>query len=357
METGIINGFVLWEKAFDKNAITIVFPCCKRDIPKMTVSVYSLLETMTSKLNYDILVLSENLDEVDISRIQSIALGYNNVKIRIADIKCSMKIPYIKISTSLGFEKGIILFLPFILKRYSEVMVVTCGTIFLNNLYMNAFKQEDVVCYTEGAEVLAIKYNLENCRKRISAKIIADVSNEMSIGSIVEMIKKIYAFDIEINSSELTFLYAMEEGKFNSIFWKYAKQSCYYETLLYNSIDCVDIEKAVMKEDYYLFPFEKVTQGADIVLYGAGKVGKQYRKQILLSKYCNITAVVDSKYDWYQKQGEQVQPLTFLLKSQYDFVVIAIANKTILKTVKNDLLSMGVEHDKIIAQTDRELEV
>lgn len=45
--------------------------------------------------------------------------------------------------------------------------------------------------------------------------------------------------------------------------------------------------------NYYLFPFEKIQKGTDIILYGFGKIGRQYCQQILESQYCNIVGIVD----------------------------------------------------------------
>ena len=47
----------------------------------------------------------------------------------------------------------------------------------------------------------------------------------------------------------------------------------------------------------FLFPYTKVKQGSGIIVYGAGDMGSQYVKQILLTRYCELLAVADRNWD------------------------------------------------------------
>ena len=53
-------------------------------------------------------------------------------------------------------------------------------------------------------------------------------------------------------------------------------------------------------DDYrYLFPFEKIPKGSTILIYGAGILGQEYLKQILISNYCKVVGFVDKNYADY----------------------------------------------------------
>ena len=46
----------------------------------------------------------------------------------------------------------------------------------------------------------------------------------------------------------------------------------------------------------FLLPYTKIIKGSDVIIYGAGDVGAQYVRQIQLTGYCNLLAVVDRNY-------------------------------------------------------------
>lgn len=97
----------------------------------------------------------------------------------------------------------------------------------------------------------------------------------------------------------------------------------------------------------YLFPFDKISMGKKIVLYGASKVGQTYYNQIRRLHYGEVVAWVDRSYDSYAELGvtavESIQAL-----EGYDYIVIAIRAAHIAKEIKHDLVGMGVEEEKIV---------
>lgn len=94
----------------------------------------------------------------------------------------------------------------------------------------------------------------------------------------------------------------------------------------------------------FLFPFNKVEKGAKIALYGAGKVGHNFRKQLDMTKYGQVAYWIDQSY-----QGEGViRPSEFVGKTDYDCVVIALASDAGRAQVKADLTGRGVPAEKII---------
>lgn len=58
----------------------------------------------------------------------------------------------------------------------------------------------------------------------------------------------------------------------------------------------------MMKLDW-LFPFEKIPMGSQILIYGAGELGQEYLRQIILTNYCTIVGFIDKAAKSYQIAG------------------------------------------------------
>lgn len=101
------------------------------------------------------------------------------------------------------------------------------------------------------------------------------------------------------------------------------------------------LEKSISKRDaipkkYALFPFELVNRGARIVLYGAGKVGRDYAIQIQHSGYCDLVAIVDRNYE---KISGVLQPQV-LPKLEFDVIVLATTIENIANSMRRDIVSL-----------------
>ena len=102
-----------------------------------------------------------------------------------------------------------------------------------------------------------------------------------------------------------------------------------------------------LKPIYYLLP-SKDFANKKIVLYAAGKVGRDYYRQLKKIKYSDVVLWVDNDYEAKQEQGYDVYPVEKILKIEYDIVLIATAKENMSKTIIDDLKNMGVSADKII---------
>lgn len=95
--------------------------------------------------------------------------------------------------------------------------------------------------------------------------------------------------------------------------------------------------------------------GKDIVLYGAGKRGQEFYRQIAEHKKingtgysCRITAWVDQNYKKYREQGLMVSAPEELKSAEFDQVVIAVAREDISESIKEMLMKLGIEEYKIL---------
>lgn len=96
----------------------------------------------------------------------------------------------------------------------------------------------------------------------------------------------------------------------------------------------------------YLFPFNKICYGSRIALYGAGRIGKDYARQINELSYGQIVSWADK--NWNQFKSESVSSPEELLSSQFDYVVIAIKAEQMQKDVSRWLIDNGVTEEKIV---------
>lgn len=85
---------------------------------------------------------------------------------------------------------------------------------------------------------------------------------------------------------------------------------------------------------YYLFPFDRIEQGARIVIYGAGRVGQDYLQQIRLTRYCDVAAVVDQAY----MNLPGVQSPEEIKGIECDYVLVAAHFSSIRESMKENIL-------------------
>ncbi|MGI6124512.1 MAG: glycosyltransferase family 8 protein, partial [Acetivibrionales bacterium] len=131
-----------------------------------------------------------------------------------------------------------------------------------------------------------------------------------------------------------------------NFFWKYARQTVFYEEILYKNLDVAEMQANAFK--MFLFPFDKIPRGSNIVLYAAGGVGKAYYQQNKITGYCNVLLWVDKNYKVLQKEGIPVYSPEKIHGVPYDYILIAIDNETIADSIKKFLLDMGEQESKII---------
>ena len=107
---------------------------------------------------------------------------------------------------------------------------------------------------------------------------------------------------------------------------------------------------AYLQVNSFSFPYDKVQPGSEIILYGMGKAGNVFYRQIIQTRCCNIIAWADIKAEHI---GNTVEGIPRILpeeikKYSFDYVVIAIQNKILACNIAEKLFSWGVDKNKII---------
>ncbi len=84
-----------------------------------------------------------------------------------------------------------------------------------------------------------------------------------------------------------------------------------------------------------LFPYEKVPVNSRIIIYGAGKAGMDFKRQIELNRFCELKALIDMK----THDGRQVLSVERLEKDDYDYIILAAASEKVQVDMEEAILS------------------
>ena len=98
----------------------------------------------------------------------------------------------------------------------------------------------------------------------------------------------------------------------------------------------------------YLFPYKLVPYGSKIALYGAGIVGSSYHDEIKGNHYCEIVCWVDKNADEFSNKNTNIMSVEQIFKVEFDYLLIAIKNATIVEGVKRYLCNKGIDKEKIL---------
>lgn len=97
-----------------------------------------------------------------------------------------------------------------------------------------------------------------------------------------------------------------------------------------------------------LFPFSKVKQGSSIILYGMGRNGRDYFRQLWATRYCSIKFAVDENWEHIHIDGLTIYPPE-ALKEEPDLpIVLTVADSRIYQEILHTLEAMGIKKERII---------
>ncbi len=104
------------------------------------------------------------------------------------------------------------------------------------------------------------------------------------------------------------------------------------------------------REQYvqYIFPYMNELKDKKVVLYGAGMVGKKYYRQIKELNQCEDFIWVDK--DWQKFIGNiyDIKSPDEIVNYDFDYVIVAVKYKTIADDIRQQLLNMGIDSEKIL---------
>lgn len=105
----------------------------------------------------------------------------------------------------------------------------------------------------------------------------------------------------------------------------------------------------IIHAKFWGLPYLEVAKGSNIILWGAGDVGRDLYIQSTRSGWCNVVAWVDSAPEKYQYKGYPVEEKQVIKTRAFDKIVICIKDESMAKSVEKEIVNMGVDSGRIVA--------
>lgn len=149
--------------------------------------------------------------------------------------------------------------------------------------------------------------------------------------------------------------------------YKYLKErfkNTEYWNIMKNQLDCFYMSSVELKKRCFTysslefsiyFPFDKISWGSRVVLYGAGKVGNEYWRQNSLYHFCKIVSWVDVDYKKKQNDYHEILHPEIIKETVYDYILIAVDDYHVAREIISYLKEFGVMQEKVIWQSARVL--
>ena len=129
---------------------------------------------------------------------------------------------------------------------------------------------------------------------------------------------------------------------FTEIFMKYYRMTSYRENIelksplkrLNDDKDWLKSELNYYKKNEWVFPYERIKKGSNVVIWGAGAVGNSFVRQLKHTEYCNIQSWVDNN-----KTTEEISNPGILYTLDYDYVIVATINQNFMNEIRGKLIN------------------
>jgi glycosyltransferase involved in cell wall biosynthesis len=99
--------------------------------------------------------------------------------------------------------------------------------------------------------------------------------------------------------------------------------------------------------DYYL-PTNILGLAKTVVLYGAGKVGKEYYRELKMHPEYKLTAWIDKNYEACNMPDIEIKPVESISQLEYDIVLLGTMYEGMADDMRKTLMEFGVTEDKIV---------
>lgn len=106
--------------------------------------------------------------------------------------------------------------------------------------------------------------------------------------------------------------------------------------------------ESIHAHPFRLDPSALLGQKKKIILYGAGKVGADYQKQMEDCQNVKLQGWVDKNDAACRKKGLAVQPVRYIWETEYDCILVAVARQNVFWEIKKELTQMGIEGNVIL---------
>lgn len=110
----------------------------------------------------------------------------------------------------------------------------------------------------------------------------------------------------------------------------------------------------IQRNSYFLFPFERIIPKSKIILYGFGKVGQDFIKQIERTGYCEIVGIVDKNYSNFNGFKYKITSPRLMKELDADYLVVAVNSDRLAKEIIDEIKEENKElWDKVVYEKNR----
>lgn len=207
----------------------------------------------------------------------------------------------------------------------------------------NYFMDQDAlnVVFDGNVKFISCKFNYISVKDNVfGEEEIKDVEGATHIKTVYECIAEATILHL-IAANNAGKPWKVYEPYISDLFVKYYNLSPFADEHRYKLSELKNASEA-----QYLFPFELIRQGSRVVIWGAGKVGKAYYKQLMHTHYCDTILWVD--VNWKKYENENVVAPENLREKDYDFIVVAVKRESMASEIRKILLNMKVDAEKIV---------
>ncbi len=182
-----------------------------------------------------------------------------------------------------------------------------------------------MIAFLNAKSLSAISYRGYHYRSNINSK-------THTIKNIKELLRPVY----EIVDNAITQSAYDQESlkKKNRIF-------------IFHSLMLRDYKCLLGHQNSFLFPYSQIARGSKVLIYGAGKLGKEMYGAIKNSTDFEIIGIADKNWKSYEEQGLDVISPEDILKRQFDYIIIAVTYVNVRRQIKSALIKAGVMENKI----------
>ncbi len=94
-------------------------------------------------------------------------------------------------------------------------------------------------------------------------------------------------------------------------------------------------------------PYEEIPKNSRLIVYGAGKAGREFVRLFLQNKYVEIVAWVDKNFEGeiYSYKIERPESIKY---REFDYILLALTDEVIASDVRKYLCNLGISDKKII---------
>lgn len=134
-------------------------------------------------------------------------------------------------------------------------------------------------------------------------------------------------------------------------FWQEAKETVFYEEMLRLGIQQYIQEERTASErlfERFIFPWKRVESGGKVIIYGAGAIGRLFVKQLEATKYAEVHAVCDKRYEEIHDINARLTGPDKLCQLPDYPIVIAIEKKKTADEVIEELAAKGIDCGRLI---------